>query len=264
MTSLTDRTVTTERGPVSYADGGEGRPLVILHSLLTDRHAFDDVVGLLPGRVLALDLPGFGDTTRAQATIEAFADTVAAAVEEICREGGPVVVMGNGLGAFVALAVAVRHPGLVRRLVLVGCGASFPEEARPALARMIELVESGGMEAVTPIALRRIFSEDFLDTHPAEAEERARVLAETDTEAFVDACRALHELDLTAEVGRVDVPTLIVVGEDDEATPPAMAVRLHELLPNATLVTMQGVAHAPQLQDPAGFVRAVEQFLEEA
>lgn len=264
MASLQGKSVTTEKGPVSYADSGEGLPLVVLHSLLTDRHAFDRVVGDLPGRVLMLDLPGFGDTARARATIDAFADSVAAAVEEICGDDGPPVVMGNGLGAFVALALAIRHPDLVRRLILVGCGATFPDEARPALLRMIELVESGGMEAVTPIALRRIFTEDFLDSHPAEAEERGRVLAETDTGAFVDACRALHGLDLSDDARGVEAPTLIVVGEDDQATPPAMAVGLLQLLPDASLVTMTGVAHAPQLQDPAGFVQAIEPFLEEA
>lgn len=264
MTNQTSRSVTTEKGHVSYASSGEGPPLVILHSLLTDRQAFDRVVSGLPGRVLALDLPGFGETDHAPGTIEAFADSVAAAVEEICRDDGPPVVVGNGLGAFVALALSIRHPDLVRRLVLVGCGATFPAEARPALQRMIELVESGGMAAVTPVALRRIFTEEFLDAHPEEAEERARVLAATNVDAFVNACRALHRLDLTDEVELVVTPTLIVVGEDDQATPPQMAIGLHELLPNSTLVTMPGVAHAPQLQDPGGFVAAIEQFLEES
>jgi 3-oxoadipate enol-lactonase len=264
MTNQTAESVTTKKGRVSYAVTGEGPPLVMLHSLLTDRQAFDRVVDALPGRVLALDLPGFGETDHAPATIEAFADSVAAAIEEIGRDDSPPVVMGNGLGAFVALALAIRRPGLLRRLVLVGCGATFPPEARPALQRMIDLVESGGMAAVTSVALRRIFTDEYLDSHPEEAEERTRVLSATNTDAFVNACRALHRLDLTDEVGNVATPTLIVVGEDDQATPPAMAIGLHELLPNSRLVTMPGVAHAPQLQDPAGFVEVVEQFLEES
>lgn len=263
MTNLSGKSVTTKKGRASYAESGSGPPLVILHSLLTDRNAFDRVVGGLPGRVVTLDLPGFGGTDPAPGTIEAFADSVAAATEEICRDEGSAVVMGNGLGAFVALALSIRHPELVRRLVLVGCGATFPVDARPALQRMIELVESEGMQAVTPIALRRIYTEEFLDSHPEEAEERARVLSATNTDAFVTACRALLELDLTDEVGRVEMPTLVVVGEDDQATPPEMARRLHELLPTSTLVTMPGVAHAPQLQDPAAFVDTIEQFLEE-
>ena len=261
MTKTAVKTVTTTRGKVSYAETGEGPPLVILHSLLTDRRAFDRVLPELPGRKVTLDLPGFGLSDNAAPTIEDYADEMAAAIELICAEERPTVI-GNGLGAFVALAMAIRHPQLMSRLVLVGCGATFPEEARPAFKKMIDLVSSDGMGAVTPIALRRIFTEDYLATHPAEADERARVLAQTDPTAFIDACNALYVLDLSQAATSVKTPTLVIVGEDDQATPPAMARHLHELLPDSELSVLTGVAHAPQLQDPQGFMTTIRRFLE--
>ena len=256
----TKASVDTQRGRVSYAEIGSGSPLVILHSLLTDRHAFDGVIPSLPGRVIALDLPGYGSSDRAEASIEALSDRMAAAVAVLCDE--PTTVMGNGLGAFVALGLAIRHPELVARLVLVGAGATFPEEARPAFANMARLVESNGMSAVTHTALRRIYTEDFLDTHPEAAAERVRVLEASDPEVFVAACRALQRVDFTDGATDLAVPTLIVVGEEDQATPPAMAVTLDGLLSDSRVVVLPGIAHAPQLQDPDGFIQTIASFLE--
>lgn len=252
--------VETPQGRVSYAETGSGAPLVILHSLLTDRHAFDGVIPSLPGRVFALDLPGYGLSDRAAPSIDAFADQMAAAIAGLCDE--PATVLGNGLGAFVALGLAIRHPELVARLILVGAGATFPEQARPAFAKMAQLVESNGMAAVTPTALGRIFTEDFLETHPEETAERARVLEAADPEVFVVACEALQQVDLTDGASNLAIPTLIVVGDEDQATPPAMAATLDALLPDSRVVVLPGIAHAPQLQDPDGFIQTIASFLE--
>jgi 3-oxoadipate enol-lactonase len=257
-------TVDTPLGPVSYSQQGEGKPLILLHSLLTDRRAFDRVTAELPGWLIAIDLPGFGDTAAASPTIEEYARLMSAGVRAICGDHRPVTVMGNGLGAFVALGMAVEDQAPLDRLVLVGCGVAFPDDAKPAFAGMIEAVQNGGMSAVTPTALRRIFTDSYLDRHPLQAEERSRVLAATDPRAFITACRALQHLDFSDRVGDVEVPTLIIVGEDDQATPPALARTLHDSLPNSELVTMSGVAHAPQIQDPAGFADVVNNFLEES
>lgn len=256
----TQGTVETSLGRVSYVESGSGRPLVILHSLLTDRRAFDEVIPSLPGRVIALDLPGYGESDRAEASIEAFADQMAGAVAELCDE--PATVLGNGLGSFVALGVAVRHPDLVARLILVGAGSTFPEEARPAFANMASLVETGGLSAVAPVALRRIFTEEYLESHPEAAQERAEVLENADPEVFVAACRALQSVDFTEGARGLTVPTLIVVGDQDQATPPSMASALDHLLADSQLVVLPGIAHAPQLQDPTGFVDTTSSFAE--
>jgi len=260
---MTDqRLVETPHGRVSYVESGSGKPLVILHSLLTDRRAFDGVIPFLPGRVIALDLPGHGQSHRSDPSIEAFADQMAAAVAEICPE--PATVMGNGLGSFVALGLAIRHSELVDRLVLVGAGSTFPEQARPAFDNMAQLVESSGLAAVAPTALRRIFTEGYLETHPEEAAERTRALETGDPEVFVAACRAIQNVDFTEEARNVSVPTLIVVGEEDQATPPEMATALAALLADARVVVLPGIAHAPQLQDPRGFIDTISGFVEGA
>jgi 3-oxoadipate enol-lactonase len=247
---------------VSYSDTGSGEIRVLLHSLLTDRTAFDAVSGSLGGRVISVDLPGFGATEPVEPDIDHYAGLVGAFLETLDREPGEISLVGNGLGAFVALGTAIHRGEIFGRLLLVGCGAFFPDAAKTAFENMISLVEDGGMAAVIPVALRRIFTEEYLDAHQDMAEERAEVLRKTDPRAFVTACEALGRLDYRFGAPAVRNPTLIVVGEQDRATPPAMAEELHELLPESSLVRMPGLAHAPHIQAPGEFVAATRPFLE--
>jgi 3-oxoadipate enol-lactonase len=258
--TLAQNIVETSRGTVSFSESGSGPVRLVLHSLLTDRNSFDRVTGPMGGRFIAMDLPGFGATDTARPDIDDYADTVAALIETLELDSPDLI--GNGLGAFVALGTAIHHGDLVGKLLLVGCGAGFPEPAKDAFTKMIEAVEAGGIQAVIPIALRRIFTETYLDQHPEMAEERSEVILRTDSVAFITACRALHQLDYRSAAERVTNPTLILVGEEDQATPPQLAEELHALIQGSSLTRLEGVAHAPQIQDPAGFISASRQFLE--
>ena len=262
MTLLKDGSVDTPLGPISYGEYGAGPVRVFLHSLLTDRNAFDKVAEDIGGRLISVDLPGFGSTAPAPPSIDEYSHRVAALIEAMGLDDD-LTLIGNGLGAFVALGTAINHGDSIGKLLLVGCGASFPETGRTAFSNMIGAVREGGMESVVPIALRRIFSESYLAEHPEVADERAAVLRRTDVEAFVTACSALGDLDYTNRASSVTNPTLIVAGEDDQATPPQLAEELHRLIGGSTLVRLPGVAHAPQMQDPEGFVNATRQFLED-
>ena len=260
MPTVAPNIVETSRGTVSFSESGSGPVRLVLHSLLTDRNAFDRVKGPLGGRFIAMDLPGFGATQTVRPDIDDYADTVAALIETLELDSPDLI--GNGLGAFVALGTAIHHGDLVGKLLLLGCGAGFPEPAKDAFTKMIEAVEAGGIQAVIPIALRRIFTETYLGQHPDMAQERSEVILETDSAAFITACRALRQLDYRSAAQRVTNSTLILVGDEDQATPPQLAEELHTLIPGSTLTRLHGVAHAPQIQDPAGFISATRQFLE--
>jgi 3-oxoadipate enol-lactonase len=257
-----DGLVDTKRGRVSYSESGEGPTRVVLHSLLTDRNAFEGVAQSLGGRFVTVDLPGFGATDRVGPDIDEYAHTIAAFIESLDLPAADLTLIGNGLGAFVALGTAIHHGDLFDKLLLVGCGPGFPESAKAAFAGMIEAVDKGGMVAVVPIALRRIFTEPYLDAHPEMGASRKSVLLATDPDAFITACNALRSLDYSELASSVTNETMIVVGEDDQATPPALAEDLHRLIAGSSLVRLPEVAHAPQIQEPMGFVEATQRFLE--
>jgi 3-oxoadipate enol-lactonase len=259
------RLVETSRGRLAMEVRGQGPDLVLLHSLLTDRHGFDPVVPALAShwRVNQVDLPGFGGSTPVEgSTIDDWADVLGALLDEGDFDPRTTCVIGNGLGAFLGLALALRHGQLFDRLVLIGCGARFPEVGRAAFLRMSELVGTGGMAAVAETALLRIYSEDYLLTHPDQAEERRRVLLQIEPNAFRTACAALARVDYSGEVGRVRNATMVVTGTDDQATPPGLGAELTESMPVASFRLLPGLAHAPQLQEPEALLAAIGPFLD--
>ncbi|HEY0205553.1 MAG TPA: alpha/beta fold hydrolase [Acetobacteraceae bacterium] len=243
-------------GTVAAAVTGEGLPVWVFHSLLADAGSCTPLAAALSGsyRVTVPDLPGFGGSAPVDAGLEAVADRLAAAIEEA---GGPVAVIGNGYGSFVALTLALRHPALVSRLVLAGTGAAFDEPGRAAFRGMAGAAGSKGLAAIADTAMRRLFSPAFQQANPALlAERRERFLA-TDPAMFAAACNALASLDISDAVRGLHVPVLVTAGELDEATPPAMARQLAALLPDASFIELPGLAHVPQLQDTPAFVAAV-------
>lgn len=251
--------IATKRGEMSVESIGDGPDLVLLHSLLTDKDAFDPIVPLLSKRwrLTKVGLPGFDGSTRCEANIDAFADSVGALLEAEGFDPSRTTLIGNGFGGFVALGAAIRHGSLFDRLVLIGCGTGFSPEAARVFDTMSSKVAEGGMASIVDIALGRIFTAAYLADHPDEAEERRQVLLKTDPESFITAARALQSVDYSAQVSDVYNPTSIVVGSEDQATPPAMGEDLARRMPAATFRLLPGLAHAPQLQDPAALVEAI-------
>ena len=247
-------------GAVRASVAGSGPVVWLFHSLLADAGSCLPLAAALSRghRVITPDLPGFGGSAAAAAGLAAVADRMADAMGDA---GAPAAVVGNGYGSFVALLLALRHPGRVTRLVLAGTGAAFDEAGRAAFRGMAEAARSRGLSAIADVAMRRLFAPAFQDANPALLQERrARFLA-TDPGVFTAACAALADLDLRDAVRGLSVPTLILAGENDAATPPAMARELARLMPDAQLKELPGLAHVPQLQDTAAFVAALGSFL---
>ena len=251
------------KGAVSVSITGEGPSLWLFHSLLADRDSFSAVRNSLAElfAVHTPELPGFGASTPIQGGLVAVADRMAEALRD--RGGEAPIVLGNGYGGFVALQMAIRHPGLVRSLVLADCGACFSEPGRQAFRAMAAGVEAGGASRIADVAMRRLFAQDFQEANSDLMAERRAAFLRTDPGVLVAACRALAELDLRPDVSQVRVPVLVLVGSQDEATPPPMSRELASLLPDARLIVLDGCAHVPQLQDPARFLAAVYSFLDE-
>lgn len=243
---------------------GAGRPIVLVHSLLADRTSFEPLASLLAPahRVTMLDLPGFGGSHPVAGGLEAVADRLAEAVDVIEREAGEKpVVLGNGYGGFVTLLAAIRHPQLARKLVLADCGAAFDEPGRQAFRNMSAAARAKGLAAISDTAMRRLFAPAFQAAHPELIEARRARFVAVDPETFHAACAALASLDLRADLARVTVPVLVLVGEQDEATPPVMSRELAAGLPDARLQVLAGCAHVPQLQAPEQFLQAIADFI---
>jgi 3-oxoadipate enol-lactonase len=247
-------------GTVNAAQSGEGTPLFLFHSLLSDRASFDRIAPPLSKthRVIVPELPGFGGSKAVEGGLAAFADRMAEAVSEA---GSDAIVLGNGCGGFIALQMAIRHPTIASKFILADCGAAFSEEGREAFRNMAAVSKAKGLAAISDVAMRRLFAPEFQAQHPELMRDRRESFLKTDPEVFQGACMELAELDLRDEVSKVKVPVLVLVGELDEATPPPMSHELAALLPDARLKIIEGCAHVPQLQAPQAFLDAIADFL---
>jgi 3-oxoadipate enol-lactonase len=241
---------------------GEGRDLVLLHSLLADRGSFEPLAARIARerRLILVSLPGFGKSPTASTALDDFADAVAATFEDLALPA-ETDVLGNGLGGFVALKLAIRHGRRFERMVLVGSAIAFPEAGRATFRALADKVEREGMAAVVGAAMRRMFPEAFIAANPEVVALREAAFRRIDPVVFATACRALAALDLGEELAQVRNPTLIVVGAEDEATPPALGRDLADRLADARLALLPGLGHCPHIQDPDAFVAAIAPFL---
>jgi 3-oxoadipate enol-lactonase len=249
-------------GTVNAAQAGEGPPLVLLHSLLSDRGSFDAIVPKLSGafRVIVPELPGFGRSKTVDGNLAAIADRMAAAVKDAAAGEQPIV-LGNGYGGFVALQMAIRHPGIAAKFIFADCGAAFSEPGREAFRNMAAACKAKGLSAITDVAMRRLFAPEFQADHPDLMADRRAAFLKTGPQVFQAACAALAELDLRPELAKVKTPALVLVGEHDEATPPPMSRELAAGLPQSRLTVIPGCAHVPQLQAPEIFLDTIGGFL---
>lgn len=241
---------------------GEGPLVVLLHPVGLDGSFWGPLPGALATarRVLSLDLAGHGASPAVtdRRPIEAYADDVAAAIRQ--ADAGPAAVVGLSFGGMIAQVLTLRHPALVSALVPCGCGGDFPEAVRPILRERGLAAERGGMAAVVDPTIERWFNPGFRDA-PAAERVRARLLAD-DVAGWSAGWHAIAGLSATPQLARVAVPTLVVAGEKDAATPPAVSeATVAEAIPGARFTALPGAPHMMQIECAEAFTATVAGFL---
>ena len=237
---------------------GKGPPFVLLHSLLSDRGAFDRVKDELAKsfRLHLVDLPGYGQSgSNGESSIEDYADRVAAALPPEAS------ILGNGFGGFIALAVAIRHGGKISSLILAPALSGFPPPAREPFRLMAGKVLEYGMGVVLDAAIQRMFPPAFIAAHADIVAERKAALARADPDCFARACLALSKVDFGDSLKKITSKTLVIAGALDQTTPAALARELAAGIPGAQFRELPGCGHCPQIEQPGQFIAAVRGFL---
>jgi pimeloyl-ACP methyl ester carboxylesterase len=242
---------------------------VLLHGVGLDHHLWDDLrARLSPARtVVAYDLIGHGDGPHPAGpyTIEQYVAQLHAAVVDAsdAAGGGPVDVGGFSMGALIAQAFAAQHPLLVHRLILIAAVFHRSPAERAAVLDRVAAVRAGEFAASVEAALSRWFTPAFAHDHPSVvAAVRAR-METNDVRAYADAYEVFATADesLVAATRRITAPTLVIAGEDDPRSTPAMAHALADRVPNGRAVVLPDRRHCVMLEDPEGVAALVEWFL---
>ncbi len=251
---------------------GSGRPLLFLHAFPLDHRMWMGQEPLAEQfRLIMPDQRGFGGSRSAGCleSIEQLADD-AVAVLDALHVDEPAIVCGCSMGGYVAQHVAIRHPARVRSLILVDTKleADTPE-ARAARADLAAKVQRLGPEIVAAAMVPRLLTATPEANGMARRGELEallrRMILEQPVSTIVAALSALAARpDMTACMRQVDLPTLLVVGADDQITPPDCLARAEGIMPEARLLIVPHAGHMTPLETPAVFNAAVLAFLRES
>lgn len=224
---------------------GSGVPLVLLHSLALSGQMWQVALPEIGPRrdVIAVDARGHGDSAWNGAPF-AIADLADDVVELMAALGIERCDMaGMSMGGGIAMTVAAAHPQLVRNLALVDTTAWYGPQAADAWEERARAAEQKARAELLPFQTQRWFTESFRERSPAEVARVVDIFVRTSKEAHAQACRALGAFDARPFVGRITARTLVVTGEEDYATPPAMGEALAHAIPSAAFKLWPGVRH---------------------
>jgi 3-oxoadipate enol-lactonase len=251
-----------------YDEAGDGpETIVFSHSYLLDGRHFAPQLDALSARYrcVAYDHRGHGRSEAARSGYEMeglYADGLGV-IEALGL--APCHWVGLSTGGFVGLRLALRRPDLLRGLVLMDTSADpEPRANRLRYRAMLLLLQTFGYWPLVGAVERILYGPRFR-RDPARRDERqrwrARITAH-DIPAMVRFGRGIFARDgLRERLGEITVPTLVVVGEHDKATPPATARRIADGIPGARLVVIPEAGHLTTLEAPDEVNRALEEFL---
>jgi pimeloyl-ACP methyl ester carboxylesterase len=262
---------------INYVDIGQGDkpPVVFIHGLGGNwQNWLENIPRLAQDRrVVALDLPGFGESQlpRDDISISGYGEVVV----EFARAIGidqPADVIGNSMGGFIAAEIGVNQPDFARRIVLCSAaGISITNlKRRPVLtaARITAAVTNVVLARPEAMARRpglRHAALAYVFRHPSRiAPDLAyQVMMGTGKRGFLDALDALTDYDFRDRLDDVKAPVLLVWGEDDNLVPVADAGEFERLIPNARKVIFDDTGHVPMLERPESFNDVVVDFFAE-
>jgi formyl-CoA transferase len=212
-------------------------------------------------RVIRIDLRGHGrsPSLAAGAGLDTHVADIRAAIEAHCRR--PAILLGVSFGGMLAQLVALADPQIVAGLVLCGCPPRIAPENRPMMRERALAAERDGMEAIVAPTIERWFTPSFA-ADPWVTRVRNRLLTD-DRAAWSASWHAIGTFDALPRLGEIAVPTLVVAGERDAATPLAASEALAQAIRGARLVKLPGAPHMMQLERPDDFNAAVGAFLDE-
>ncbi|MBM3906465.1 MAG: alpha/beta fold hydrolase [Gemmatimonadetes bacterium] len=249
---------------IGYDDVGSGLPVLFLHGFPHNRSLWSPQLGALaaPARTMAMDLRGFGESAPGEAGgVEGYADDAAALLDYLSIERA--VIVGLSMGGYATLAFWRRHRARVRALVL--CDTRATPDAAAAQATRLEmqaLVRERGSMAVANQMISGMVGRTTREKNPELVDELHRMMSLAPVQGVVDALDALRlRPDSTPTLGDIDVPTLIVVGDEDVLTPPKDARSMHLAIAGSRLEVIAGAGHVSNMERPAAFNHVLSEFL---
>ena len=255
----------TDQGDGASAALKTGPSLAMAHGFPLDSRMWNAQAAELSDRyrIICPDLHGFGQSdSESPFSIESLADDLHKLLASI--NAVPTVLVGLSMGGYVALAYARKYARDLRGLILVDTRADADTaEGKANRDKMVAQVRESGSKAIADAMLPRLVAPDVPRTRPQLAKELRAMMESCPPKTIEHALLAMRDRpDQTASLGAIEVPTLVIVGDADAITPPAVARSMHDKIAGSQLAIIRGAGHMTPMEQPAQVNQAIRQFME--
>ncbi|MGD9302452.1 MAG: 3-oxoadipate enol-lactonase [Desulfobacterales bacterium] len=246
--------------------GAEGGPVVMLsHSLACSLVMWQPQLAVLESafQVLRFDTRGHGDSDAPVGaySLELLTADAVGLLDALNLE--KVHFVGLSMGGMIGQCLALDYSERLISLALCDTAAIMPEETQPIWLQRIEAAKSAGMAGQVDETLERWFRPEYLQLNPPEVEMIRRQILATPVTGYVGCCEALRRLNFLDRLSEIEVPTLIMVGEEDPGTPVAASEAMQARISGSKLVVLPSARHLSNIEQAAAFNKALIEFLKQ-
>jgi 3-oxoadipate enol-lactonase len=242
---------------------GSGPWLTLSHSLCCDVSMWQPQLAALERRftLLRYDTRGHGQTDAPAGayTFDQLTDDVLGLLDAL--KIGRTHYCGLSMGGMIGQHLALKAPEHIGRLVLADTTSRMPAEAQPLWAERIRVAQVQGMAAHVQPTLERWFTAPWRAAHPDVMATIGTLICSTPVAGYVGCAHAIAGIDITDRLHGVQAPTLVIVGDQDIGTPPAMSEAIAAAIPGARLEMIPDASHLSNIEQAEAFNRLMLDFL---
>jgi 3-oxoadipate enol-lactonase len=249
---------------IHYRIEGNGPWITLSHSLACNLDMWAPQIAPLSRhyKVLRYDIRGHGQSSASSGeyTLDQLADDVKALLDSLGIQRTHWV--GLSLGGMIGQTFALKYPAVFQSMVLADTTSRRAPDAAKLWGERISIARERGMAPLVDSTLARWFTESYRNTHKEVVGRIADAIRATPVAGYIGCCQAIAKIDVTGRLKDIRCPTLVIVGEQDQGTPPAMAREIHENLPGSELQPIPSAAHLSNVEQAEVFNDAVLGFLD--
>jgi 3-oxoadipate enol-lactonase len=243
--------------------GPAGKPVIVFaNSLGTDFRIWRDVIVRLAGDfpIVTYDKRGHGlsDIGAAPDSIETHVDDLIGLLDHLAVKDA--IICGLSVGGLIAQGLYKRRPDLVRALIL--CDTAHKIGTPDIWNGRITAIETNGIDTIADAILERWFTPSFRSAHALALAGYRNMLIRQPVAGYTTLCAAIRDADYTLAAGRITVPTICIVGDQDGSTPPDLVLSMAKLIPGARYEVIKDAGHIPCVEQPEILTEILRAFID--
>ncbi len=242
----------------------DGVPIVFANSLGTDFRLWDKVLPLLPEglRILRFDKRGHGLSSCPAGvySMDELVEDTAQLMQALDFKNS--LFVGLSIGGLIVQGLASLHPELVSAMVISNSAAKIGTEQ--IWGERIQMLRSGGVEALADGTMERWFSSDFRSNQQHELLGWRNMLTRTPLDGYLGCCAAISASDFTRSTAGLTLPSLLIAGDEDGSTPPDLVRATADLIKGSRYHLINNAGHLPCVEQPVEYARILTEFMRES